>query len=548
MAKKRASLIKPQAQQAARPGPAADSKRAQPLAIAAELVSRLAEANLRFGIYKNIAALAEGLSGRGDLDMLVAAVDRSRFYEVVVSLSGVRGYPSAFYDNSVDDREDWFVPDASGGYLHLDVCFGLRIGRKFRKRYLALDWQDIGDWHNASGCDLPLPVLSAFDEARIAVLRAIFRCGSWPAAGWIRSPSECAALLDRAWPARQQSLTLGYHFGGEELACEVRRGSEKIELGAKAIRRLRRSIRAKNGAGPLAGFGDLVIHHLRRGIFAALSRLTRASPGRTVTKRSLRPSGKVIALVGPDGVGKSTQTSRAVATFQKKFRCTSVYLGSNDGSWMAARSKLRAFRRKHGAVKEALGPKLTNRELLALRTSERRVLRTIGVSIWRLVMGLQRYAAIRKAMRLSASGAIVFTDRWPQNIGFGMLDGPSVPPPPEMRLASLISRLEQSVYRHMDRLRPDLTIHFDADFATSHARKPGDIEQEDFELRLALMRRLREREAGIVMVDARQPMEQVSQAVVRQAWQALLRIGPKASDSFDDGPLSSPIASISTES
>jgi hypothetical protein len=160
----------------------------------------------------------------------------------------------------------------------------------------------------------------------------------------------------------------------------------------------------------------------------------------------------------------------------------------------------------------------------------------LGSAIWRLVIAVQRQTAMRKAMRLSAAGAIVITDRWPQTLRCGYLDGPSVPPPPEMRLANLLSRIEHRIYRAMERHKPTLTIHLDCDFATSHARKPGDITQEDFELRIELMEEMRRRDPGVVVVDARLNQEQVSAQLIRHVWSA----AHKASSAT--APASSPLA------
>lgn len=481
------------------------------------MIRRLADAGIRYGVYKNINSISDGLAGTTDLDLLVAEADAQRFRQVITELNGVSGVPWRFYDNAVAGREDWFVPDESGGYLHLDTSFGLRIGPKFRKRYNALDYENVSDWRPLDAPGLALPRVSPEEEARIAVLRSIFKLTLWTGRGWVPGNQDSTLLLRAADLIGEGVSALKYQFGPREVTCRVRQHGGVFELEGGAIRRLRNAVRAHNGASRLAAPLDNLVHLTRRTIYSVAARLTRATPGRTVAKRTIRPTGIIIALIGPDGVGKSTQTGRLVASFQKKFRCTSVYLGSNDGSWMKIRGKLRAFlgRGRNPAASAAVADKLPRQR------KERGKYHQLGSALWRLIIAVQRYAAIRKVVRLAGSGAIVITDRWPQNLEFGMLDGPSVPPPIKMRLAFFMWRIERSFYRRMEQFKPTLTIHLDADFATSFARKPGDIEEVDFERRLALMQEMRRRDPEIVIVDSRQAMEQVTRDLSQRVWLAL---------------------------
>lgn len=489
--------------------------------MAETLIRCLAEAGIRYGVYKNTNLIGDGIAGITDLDLLVAEADAERFRAVIIELRGICGVPNRFYDNAVEGREDWFVPDSDGGYLHLDASFGLRIGLKFRKRYCALDYSDVTEWQVMGSSAPPLPFVSQQEEARIAVLRSIFRLTLLPGRYWVRADRDSAALLKAAHRDGRTHYTLKYQLGREAIICQARQSAGVFELESSAIRALRTAVRAQCGYRRLAGPADFIVHQGRRSIYALAARLTRSSPGRTVAKRTIQPTGIVISLIGPDGVGKSTQTRLLVSSFQKKFRCTSVYLGSNDGSWMKLRGKMRAKFRRSSAQTKAAGSLNPGAEKPPRRGMDRGKYRLLGSKLWRLVIAVQRYAAIRKAVRLAGAGAIVITDRWPQNLEFGMLDGPSVPPPQTMRLAFFVWRIERSFYHRMEQYQPNLTIHLDADFATSYARKPGDIEEADFELRLALMQEMRKRDSAIVIVDSRQAMQQVTRDLSQRVWSAL---------------------------
>lgn len=485
------------------------------LPVSIELAFRLAEANVRYGVFKNAQTLDAGLAGIGDIDLLVSAEDAEQFRSVMLALKGIRGVPSPLYDNAVRGREDWFIPEADGRYLHLDTSFGLRIGRKFHKRYEALQVEDVIEWQQRGAPEPAIPVVSPYEEARIAVLRSVFRLPAWPGRAWVRPDSDIAGLLRGIFTQDQEKAALEYRFGPSAVACPVRRRGDRFELQGNAIRQLRKAIRAQNGHGLLAVPSDFIVHHARHLAYFAAGRWTSARPGRSVAKRRLESAGVVIALIGPDGVGKSTQTARLTEVFRKKFRCTSVYLGSNDGAWMKYRAALR--RRFSRADARTNAPAAGGRK----KRDKRSGLHVAGSAFWRLVIAVQRHMAMRKALRLAASGAIVITDRWPQTLRYGYLDGPSVPPPPTMRLAGLLSRIERRIYRVMERHKPTLTIHLDCDFATSHARKPGDIGQADFERRIELMQEMRQRDPCVEVVDARQDMQAVTEDLARLVWLSL---------------------------
>ena len=486
------------------------------LPIASALANSLAEAKVRCGVYKNTRFLEAGLAGVGDLDLLVSADDVLVFRTVMVAFGGVRGVPSPLYDNAVADREDWFIPDADGRYLHLDTSFGLRIGRKFRKRYVALNFADVAEWQLSGAPIPPVPFVGPQDEARIAVLRAVFRLPLWPGQAWIGADAESSRLLGEIFVQGQESATLDYRLGEAAVTCTVRRQGRAFVLQGEAIRRMRKALRTKDGGGLLAAPTDFIVHHARHLAYFMAQQWTAARPGRAVAKRSLEPAGVIVALIGPDGVGKSTQTARLAATFRRNFRCASVYLGSNDGDWMRFRTALRG-RISRARTRTTANPPAGNRQ----KRQKRSGLHVLGSAVWRLVIAMQRYAAMRKAVRLAAAGAIVITDRWPQTLRRGFLDGPSVAPPPEMRLAHLLSRIEHRIYRAMEGYKPSLTIHLDCDYATSHARKPGDILPEDFERRIELMQEMRRRDPDVVVVDARKDKDVVAADLIRLAWSAV---------------------------
>ena len=224
----------------------------------------------------------------------------------------------------------------------------------------------------------------------------------------------------------------------------------------------------------------------------------------------------VVALVGPDGVGKSSQTARLTSLFQPDFKCTAIYLGSGEGGWRLRRMAKRYFRkwrgRLHHAGSGAKGPE--SRKEFGTNHS-------VWTGMSGLVAALERYWSLRRAVRLARSGSIVICDRWPQNMLPGLFDGPLRLDPDASWAVRQMSRLERNVYRRMESHRPDLAIHLIGDFETSNARKPGDRTRANFDQRLALMREMRRLDPTIITVDASRDFDEVTRDLRNCIFRAL---------------------------
>jgi len=481
------------------------------------LFGQLRQDGVRIGVYKNTAQIEAGLRGETDLDLLAARDDADAMRRTLRQCGGVPAQPGRFHDNTGANREDWFVPLGDCRFLHLDIAIGITIGPKYRKRYRVFDYADVRDWQTLQAADgVRLSCVSPQDELRIALLRSVFQPVS---DNQIEQAGEDDAALQ----------PLPYRIGAEQFSCKPVATPSGPSLTESDRRKMRKAVRRQasslNGSNAIA---DWSIHTWRRALNALSTRMTAMRTGSSRTRRSLQPQGIIAALIGPDGVGKSTQAARLQAIFGRKFRCASVYLGSNDGSWTQLRRRIggKVARKKSSIIESPSKQKPSGKS-----SNGRSWAHATGSAVWRLLVAIQRLTNLHRARRLAASGALVICDRWPQTIAPGMLDGPALPPPPNRRLARLISRAEHALYRRMERYSPDLSIHLDCDFATSYARKPGDIEEADFEKRLDLMQQMRQRNAGdgavgasrIAVVDARQELDEVSADLCRHIWAALSR-------------------------
>ncbi|MCR4267836.1 hypothetical protein [Nitratireductor sp. ZSWI3] len=491
----------------------------RPLQVAAALAGALDAAGVRYGVLHGIVGLAQGLAGHDDIDLFVDRRDYAAFCAVVGSLHGLRGTSLSCYDNVCAGREDWFLPDfAEGRYLHVDLHVGVRVGWEFRKRYLTLDQVPAARWERLALGKTNLPVARAEDEMRNAVSRLAF--GSWlpPWRRWITLRGHHDALWTRLPNNTEEHVVTFPGAGMEAVDCRVRLEDGRLLIRRADLGRLRQAIRKGSGFAGL-GIADPGVHLTRKVCYRTLRLLERIRSGSVPPKRRPIGGGLVIAIVGPDGVGKSTQAERLAQVFRWKFGCMNVYAGTGDGhGWWFRKLLGRLLLRRRAQLKSAIrngDGKTDGRGWLA-------DILAVGLGMWGILIALERHAMVKRAHRWAARGFIVISDRWPQALQRGILDGPMIPPGPyRLPGPAALARREQALYRQMHAMRPHLTVHLIAPHSVSQQRKPGEIGKEAFDARLSLMARLREQNQDIQIVDAGASVEAVSHELFRRIWHSL---------------------------
>ena len=250
-----------------------DSETVAALPVAAVLFRALDEAGVRYGIVQDLAGLQAALAGRDDVDLLLDKRDYAAFCSIASELHGRRGVSLSCYDNVCAGREDWFVPDFSrGGFLHLDMHIGVRVGWEFRKRYLAFDHAAISRWQRIDVAGVSVPVVSPEDEIRLALARFAFRVRALPWKRWV--------AVRGIWtdPARLSSLSGGqgahvaeFEFGsGRAARCRIRQDGDSLAVHRGDLARLRRSIRERCGFTTGSKIVDPVVHLARKTSYLAL--------------------------------------------------------------------------------------------------------------------------------------------------------------------------------------------------------------------------------------------------------------------------------------
>lgn len=228
---------------------------------------------------------------------------------------------------------------------------------------------------------------------------------------------------------------------------------------------------------------------------APLGSVVPASPD---YKPLLRRKTPVIALVGSDGSGKTTVGEALLAWMREQTPTQFCHLGKQTGSWGRAIARVPLVGRKvdNGIAKKASN---TRREKGAGSLT----------ALVIFVLSMRRLVRFRKMRRLHKEGYTILTDRYPQAVIPGPMDGPGlVARTPKNGFVKFLTQIEQKVYEHMATFRPDIVLRLNVDLQTALARKP-DHRPDALKQKVADVPRLTFNGAPIVELDATQPLEQV---------------------------------------
>lgn len=440
-------------------------------------------------VFRRLDGIDAALAGRGDLDVVVA---RHRFGQLQSELrrsGGIRGVLRKGHDNRMPGREDWFVLDPlAEGPVHFDLHERISVGPRFCKTVPFVAREDIEPAVERTATCYRLKLADADFPLRLQLAKTAFGARAFVPLGWLE-------LASRHLEGVSDTISVA------EEAVRIETGDRRHRVAFAALTRVRRAILRRAGF-ELDAIVRLWLRHGARAMFYSGSRGLDRLGVFPLPKRRPEHGGLVCALLGTDGVGKSTQVRRLTSFLNRKFDSRRLYLGSSgivSGIALAARS----WRHRKAGGRSRMSPR---RRASGLRAH----LEDLARSLWGLWLGIYRYGTARRARSLAARGYIVIADRWPQSLERGLLDGPvRRRTEATWRLTERLFGWELALYERLNGLRPDLTIQLIASYEEVERRKPGELSEEAFDRRIRLLGRCREADFAIQAIDAGEPVQQV---------------------------------------
>jgi thymidylate kinase len=512
-----------------------ESSSAPALGLLTGLFTRLHAERITYCHWKSNEHLRASMLGLTDLDLLIDQGSAARL-PLVLEEAGFkrfqakpgRGYPGV---------EDYVGFDVESGRLsHLHIHYQLTLGARYLKGH-RLPWEYVVLTSRRFDRENGVFVASPESEMLVLVARAALKI-RWRDRIWsgLGRPYVTGAVerelrwlserLDPAWLA-----TLARRLVGEAAARGLQGIAEARLPSLGQLRAFRQwcvpRLDAYRIYGPLAGLSRQWSRELRslaergkRRLFGGL----RAAP------RTPPRGGRIVALIGADGAGKSTVTREVATWLSRQTWVITVYGGSGDGSASAVRSALeRLARLTRPLVAPARETGLAHAGSASVRVSERLPLESkvtpkiLWKALWAMSLARERRQRVEAAWRARTLGAVVLADRHPQTQFPGISDGPqlgewhSTGP----RLLRLAARREHVAFETMDRYPPDVVIKLLVSADVALGRKPARSELQ-LRRKVEVIKQLEyPPSTRVVEVDADRPLEHVLLDVKRAIWESL---------------------------
>jgi len=433
----------------------AEQPRATARAAPATLIERLAGALESAGIaycqWKGHSKRHRWLTGTGDLDLLVDRTAWSALVDVLLQLGFKRAVAPGWLQLPGVDSYVGYEP-ATGRLVHVHAYHQIVVGLPWRTTYtVPLAATVLAGATPGFVVRAPAPE----HELLLVVLQGAQRSTVWDALlrrrpDWIAATRREAQRLEPRveWPELIAALER------ELPSVSVRFFESCLDVCLTDASRWRRYVTGRAVAWGLRPFARRP--PLASVLMAMVARLASAiGLPPPLEGKGLVTGGRVLALVGGDGAGKTTCATELTAWLGAEFATLRVHLGrpARSLATLAVGCALRVARWLHTGLAGHL-------ELLRCVCTAR-----------------DRYRLYRRAWRFAAGGGVVIAERYPIPENYALC-GPSeeqgVQTSLDTRLARLLRQAEWTYYEWMR--RPDATIVLRLDPEVAVRRKTDEPE------------------------------------------------------------------------
>jgi thymidylate kinase len=486
-----------------------------------QLMDVLKEMGIRYCHWKSNSRLDLSLAGLTDLDLLVDPANRTRF-EQILSSQNIKNIVAP-KDKQYPGLEHYLGFDHESGKLfHLHVHYKLILGEQFVKNYhVPIEDYILNNTQEKFGVRIPKPEI----ELVLLSIRALLKYRDRDVIKDIfniRHPGIPEHILQELlWLLEQTTITEAEKtlqelsiFSNAEWINEFleivqqdhRKGWRLFQLRSRIRKELNRYKRHNRVISTFKYFKSLIDSTTWFGV-------------RKDNRMRFPGGGKLIALVGIDGSGKSTLSAAVTDWLRWKISTPLYYLGSKQPSLLSEISYLifRMFRRSHTILTNWIGGNNFLAKILV-------TIRSFFLATHFLFVGKDRDQRYRMGKKISETGSVVIFDRFPF---FSPLDGPEI----RIRLENnfgfasrMLANLEEKLYRNFNFL--DLLLILNVSPEVCVVRKP-DHSLETIHSKYDAINRLKaelkteNEKYNWINIDSNVPLANVLLEIKREIWKIL---------------------------
>ena len=468
--------------------------------------------------WKSSLRLQSALAGNGDVDLLISRDHQHRAMRVLL-MNGFKAFPA------VSSREHPAVSsylgydEESGRLFHLHLHVRLVVGEPLLKNY-RVPWEavlldraqmhpELGVRHlDPAGEVLLLAVRDCLENSRLDPVS--FRARRAITAKFDRDRKYLAACVDR-----NELHSLASSLVDDDFADLV---GQYVDGGVAAKGQTEMGQRIRAFLAPYRSYNafEARLRSVWRAAlwgFGGANKFFIQAP--RPWSRKVPGGGRVIALLGVDGSGKTTAMTTMRAWLGAEIDVMPIYFGTGEGrpSLILLPLKLLVPLASRFIKTKPKGSSHGN-----VSDKKPGALYTLLLTLWAVVLAIEKQQKLKAAHRGASRGLLVIADRYPQNENLDYNDGPLL-----ARLDLVpqwARRFESKAYARARQLPPDLVIKLVATPETAFRREPT-MRQDLVRARIAAVGRLTFPGARVVVIDAEQPLAEEMRAIKAEIWRIL---------------------------
>ena len=468
------------------------------------LFQNLNTSNIAYCHWKSTNHLDATVKGLTDLDMLFESSKANEIEKLIHELGFERF--DTVYLRAYPGIHDYVCLDESGVWVHLHLHYMLNLGDRWVKAYLfpfekeILSRVQYVEKYNTF-------VINSSDELLLHCLRMSLK---------YRSPfyqksilEELVFLKDKCTNFTPINTELFEYFKSIPNIITYIFHNEK--LNKRKLNSYSKGIVNEFTVFRRFGFWRFTYLSWKRKVYRYnIEFRRRYLKNFEIGRRKLVRGGKIIALVGIDGSGKTSTLDFIKRFFAIQMNVTNVFLGNgkSGASW---------YRKILFSI---YGTKLKNKSdvenINNFKPTKQR--NSVFYALWILICLLDKEKNIKKAIAAKANGSLVISDRWPQNQISGTFDGPRLNVENPKGFIKYVVDREQKFLKLVSLVRPDLLIMLDVSPEIAMNRKPGELTFHQAKTNTELLHKIDWPGSPSVIVNSNKPVEEVRKDVQFAIW------------------------------